>query len=80
MPKTNSAWKPVRSFRTSLEDLSQLRAMVCAMGRSESDVIEEALDRMDREEIRFNRMLRGRDQAEDRPTSSRPRSTGSRFV
>ncbi|NLF52100.1 MAG: hypothetical protein GX577_13280 [Leptolinea sp.] len=35
------------------------------MGRSESDVIEVALDRMYREEIRFNRMLREGDRMED---------------
>jgi hypothetical protein len=39
--------------------------MATTMGRSESDVIEVALDRMYREEIRFNRLLRERDQAED---------------
>jgi hypothetical protein len=39
--------------------------MATIMGRSESDVIEVALDRMYREEIRFNRMLREGDQAED---------------
>lgn len=43
MPKTNSASKPVRSFRISLEGVSQLRAMASVMGRSESDVIEVAL-------------------------------------
>ena len=58
MPKTNSASKPVRSFRISLEGVSQLRAMASGMGRSESDVIEVALDRMYREEIRYNRVLR----------------------
>ena len=65
MPKTNSASKPVRSFRISLEGVSQLRAMASVMGRSESDVIEVALDRMYREEIRYNRVLRERTQPED---------------
>ena len=65
MPKTNSANKPVRSFRLSHEGVRQLRSMATTMGRSESDVIEVALDRMYREEIRFNRMLREGDQAED---------------
>jgi len=65
MPKTNSANKPVRSFRISLEGVSQLRAMASVMGRSESDVIEVALDRMYREEIRYNRVLRERAQPED---------------
>ena len=58
MPKTNSASKPVRSFRISPEGVSQLRTMANVMGRSESDVIEVALDRMYREEIRYNRVLR----------------------
>ena len=58
MPKTNSANKPVRSFRLSHEGVNQLRSMATTMGRSESDVIEVALDRMYREEIRFNRTLR----------------------
>ena len=65
MPKTNSASKPVRSFRISPEGVSQLRAMASVMGRSESDVIEVALDRMYREEIRYNRVLRERTQSED---------------
>jgi hypothetical protein len=64
MPKTNSANKPVRSVRLSQEGVYQLRFMATTMGRSESDVIEVALDRMYREEIRFNRSLRDRDQAE----------------
>jgi hypothetical protein len=58
MPKTKSANKPVHSFRLSLEGVSQLRAMASVMGRSESDVLEVALDRMYREEIRYNRVLR----------------------
>lgn len=65
MPKTNSANKPVRSVRLSHEGIYQLRSMAATMGRSESDVIEVALDRMYREEIRFNRSLRDRDQAEN---------------
>jgi len=65
MPKTNSANKPVRSFRLSHEGVRQLRSMAATMGRSESDVIEVALDRMYREEIRFNRVLREGDQAEN---------------
>jgi len=65
MPKTNSASKPVRSFRLSQEGVSQLRSMASVMGRSESDVIEVALDRMYREEIRFNRALRENAQPED---------------
>jgi predicted transcriptional regulator len=65
MPKTNSARKPVRSFRISPEGASQLRAMASVMGRSESDVIEVALDRMYREEIRYNRVLREGARSED---------------
>ena len=65
MPKTNSASKPVRSFRISSEGVSQLRAMASVMGRSESDVIEVSLDRMYREEIRFNRILCERARPED---------------
>ncbi len=66
MPKTNSASKPVRSFRISPEGVSQLRAMANVMGRSESDVIEVALDRMYREEIRYNRVLREGTRPEDK--------------
>ncbi len=65
MPKTNSASKPVRSFRLSPEGVNQLRSMASVMGRSESDVIEVALDRMYREEIRYNRVLREGAQPED---------------
>lgn len=65
MPKTNSAAKPVRSFRLSLEGVSQLRSMADVMGRSESDVIEVALDRMYREEVRFNRTLREKARVEE---------------
>jgi hypothetical protein len=39
--------------------------MASVMGRSESDVIEVALDRMYREEIRYNRALRESAQPED---------------
>jgi hypothetical protein len=65
MPKTNSAKKAVRSFRLSQEGVIQLRSMASTMGRSESDVLEVALDRMYREEIRFNRTLREVTQPED---------------
>ena len=58
MPKTKSAHKPVHSFRLSLEGVNQLRALASVMGRSESDVLEVALDRMYREEIRYSRILR----------------------
>jgi|GEM_PF-481290 len=58
MPKTYTAVKPVRSFRLSSEGVNQLRAIADVMGRSESSVVEIALDRMYREEVRFNRTLR----------------------
>ena len=58
MPKTHSANKPVRSFRLSSEGVHQLKDLARAMGRSESDVIEVALDRMYREEMRYNRRVR----------------------
>ncbi len=66
MPKTNSSKKPVRSFRLSQEGIYQLQTMAQSMGRSESDVIEIALDRMYREEVRFGRMgIRDGEKPED---------------
>ena len=66
MPKTNSSKKPVRSFRLSQEGIYQLQTMAQSMGRSESDVIEIALDRMYREEIRFSRQrIRDSEKRED---------------
>ena len=65
MPKTNSTGKPVHSFRISGEGMSQLLAMAAVMGRSEADVVEIALDRMYREEIRYNRALRDRKTSEN---------------
>jgi hypothetical protein len=53
MAKTNSTSKSVRSFRLSREGIHQLKALAQDMGRSEGNVIEIALDRMYREEIRF---------------------------
>lgn len=53
MPRKNAMAKPVRSFRISAEGVRQLRELSESMGRSESDVIEIAVDRMYREEIRF---------------------------
>ena len=58
MPRTHAANKPVRSFRLSYEGVRQLKDLAHTMGRSESDVIEVALDRMYREELRYNRRLR----------------------
>ena len=58
MPKTNSPGKAVKSFRLSVAGIGQLKEMALYMGRSESDILEVALDRMYREEIRFNRAVR----------------------
>ena len=58
MPRTNTSAKPVRSFRLSQEGVRQLKGLASNMGRSERDVLEVALDRMYREEVRFNRQLR----------------------
>lgn len=66
MPKTNSPGKPVKSFRLSIEGIDQLREMAYTMGRSESDVLEVALDRMYREEVRFNRAIREKICPQDR--------------
>ena len=45
--------KPVHSLRLSIEGLRQLRGLSLQMQRSESNVVEIAIDRMYREEIRF---------------------------
>ncbi len=66
MPKTNSPGKPVKSFRLSIEGIDQLKTMAYSMGRSESDVLEIALDRMYREELRFNRAIREKISPQDR--------------
>ncbi len=58
MPRTHAANKPVRSFRLSNEGVRQLKDLARVMGRSESDVLEVALDRMFREELCYNRRLR----------------------
>lgn len=58
MPRTHAANKPVRSFRLSSEGVRQLKGLARVMGRSESDVIEVALDRMYREELRYSSKLR----------------------
>lgn len=56
MPRKNAMTKPVRSFRISAEGVRQLRELSEGMGRSESEVIEVAVDRMYREEIRFGNL------------------------
>lgn len=65
MPRTNTSAKPVRSFRLSLEGVRQLKDLAATMERSESDVLEVALDRMYREEIRFNHLLCEKAKPED---------------
>mgnify|MGYP000978091191 CR=1 FL=1 len=66
MPKTNSPKKPVRSFRLSQEGIYQLQTIAPTMGRRERDVIEVALDRMYREEVRFRRVgIRDGEKPED---------------
>ncbi len=56
MPRKNAMTKPVRSFRISTEGVRQLRELSESMGRSESEVIEVAVDRMYREEVRFGNL------------------------
>ena len=65
MPKINTVGKPVRSFRLSQECGDQLQLMARTMGRSESTIIEVALDRMFREELRFNHAIKERAGLED---------------
>ncbi|MHC1733446.1 MAG: hypothetical protein AB9888_15620 [Bacteroidales bacterium] len=62
MPRKNSPTKPVHSFRLSLESLRQLKDLSESMGRSEGDVVEFAIDRMYREEIRFGNLMIGEGQ------------------
>ena len=57
MPKKNSTTKPVHSFRLSLETLHQLKDLSGSMGRSKGEVVEIAIDRMYREEIRFGNLM-----------------------
>jgi hypothetical protein len=57
MPKTKSSNKPVRSFRLSGETLEQIEVMAALMGRSEGNIVEIAVDRMYREEVRFHQVL-----------------------
>jgi hypothetical protein len=62
MPKKNSPSKPVHSFRLSLACVHQLKDLSGTMGRSGGDVIEVAIDRMYREEIRFGYLMTGEGQ------------------
>ena len=62
MPKKNSSTKPVRSFRLSYECIRQLKDLAGNMGRSEGEVVEVAVDRMYREEIRFGDLMIGEGQ------------------
>ena len=59
MPRKNGSAKPVHSFRLSYESLRQIKDLSTKMGRSESDVVEIAIDRMYREEIRFGNLAVG---------------------
>ena len=56
MPRKNASGKPVHSFRLSYESLRQIKDLSTNMGRSEGDVVEIAIDRMNREEIRFGNL------------------------
>ncbi len=47
------ATKPVHSLRLSLEGRRQLKELSLQMQRSEANIVEIAIDRMYREEIRF---------------------------
>ena len=53
MTKIQRSRKPVSSYRISAEGTRQLKVLALSMGRSESNVIEIAIDRVYREEIRF---------------------------
>jgi hypothetical protein len=53
LTKIQRSRKPVSSFRISAEGTRQLKVLAQSMGRSESNVIEIAIDRIYREEIRF---------------------------
>lgn len=48
--------KPVHSFRLSAEGLRQIRDLSLHAQRSEANIVEIAVDRMYREEIRFGRL------------------------
>lgn len=65
MPRKNSQAKPVHSFRLSYESLRQLKDLSTSMGRSEGDVVEIAIDRMYREEIRFGNLSIGEGQSRE---------------
>lgn len=63
MPRKNASAKPVHSFRLSYESLRQIKDLSTNMGRSEGDVVEIAIDRMFREEIRFGNLSIGEGQS-----------------
>jgi predicted DNA-binding protein len=62
MAKKNSSSKPVYSFRLSLECVRQLSDLSGTMGRSRGEVVEVAVDRMYREEMRFGNLMIGEGQ------------------
>jgi hypothetical protein len=57
MPKKNAAQKVLKSFRLCREGIWQLCQLASEMGRSQSNVIEVALDRMYREESRYRQII-----------------------
>jgi predicted DNA-binding protein len=59
MPRKNASVKPVHSFRLSYESLRQIKELSTSMGRSEGDVVEIAIDRVYREEIRLGNLAVG---------------------
>jgi hypothetical protein len=57
LTKIQRSRKPVSSYRISAEGTRQLKVLAQSMGRSESNVIEIAIDRIYRDEIRFGCLL-----------------------
>ena len=62
MPKKNSPTKLIYSFRLCLESVRQLKDLSGIMRRSGGDVVEVAIDQMQREEIRFGNLLNSKKQ------------------
>jgi predicted DNA-binding protein len=55
MANKHSATKPIQSFRLCFETISQIKELADETGHSRGEIIEVAIDRMYREEIRFGR-------------------------
>jgi predicted transcriptional regulator len=51
----HSSTKPIQSFRLCSETISQIKELADATGHSRGEIVEVAIDRMYREEIRFGR-------------------------